>query len=111
VLIALARMRATCLEAGEDALEEALEWAVAMYEAAPDMETAATRAMVHAARGEFDDAVDFQSQAMFEALKRYGSLEPRPDLQTEIERYRGQQPAQRPFGPEHPVFSPGVGGW
>lgn len=110
VLTALARMRATCLDAGEQDLEEALEWAIAMYDAAPDIESSATRAMVHAARGEFEDAVDFQSQAVFEALKRYGNLESRPDLQAEMERYREQQPAERPFGTGHPVFSPGLAG-
>ncbi|WP_376694947.1 tetratricopeptide repeat protein [Wenzhouxiangella sp. EGI_FJ10305] len=109
VLTALARMRATCLDAGDEALDEALEWAVALYDAQPDMETAATRAMVHAARGEFDDAVDFQAQALFEALKRYGEVEARPDLQAEMERYRDERPAERPFGPENPVFSPGMG--
>lgn len=110
VLTALARMRASCLATGEQALEEAMDWAIALYDASPDIETASTRAMVHAARGEFEDAVDFQAQALFEALKRYGNLEPRPDLQSEMERYREQLPAERPFGAAHPVFSPGMGG-
>lgn len=110
VLTALARMRASCLSVDEEALDEALEWASAMYDASPDVQTAATLAMVHAARGEFDDAVDFQAQALFEALKRHGNLESRPDLQADMERYRQQQPAERPFGPEHPVFSPGLAG-
>lgn len=110
VITALARMRATCLSADEQALEEAMEWAAALYDASPDAETAATRAMVHAARGEFEDAVDFQAQALFEVLKRHGNLENRPDLQAEMARYREQRPAERPFGAEHPVFSPGVAG-
>lgn len=109
VLTALARMRATCLDADEAALDEALEWAEAIYDAQPGMESAATRAMVHAARGEYDDAVDFQAQAMFEALKRYGEAEARPDLQAEMERYRDERTAERPFGPENPALSPGMG--
>jgi tetratricopeptide (TPR) repeat protein len=109
VLTAVARLRASCLQAGEAELEEAMGWAEALYESAPGIETAATRAMVHAARGEFDDAVDFQAQAMFEALKRYGNLDGRPDLQAAMARYQEGRAAERPFGEGHPVFSPGVG--
>lgn len=111
VLTALARIRATCQAADEAALDEALEWAVAAYDISPSIDSAATRAMVHAARGEFDDAIDFQTQAVFEALKRYGDVESRSDLREEMERYRAQQPARRPFGAAHPVFSPGLAGW
>lgn len=109
VLTALARIRATCLDADEAELDEALEWAEALYDAQPGMESAATRAMVHAARGEFDDAVDFQAQALFEALKRYGDADARPDLKADMERYRDERPAERPFGPENPALSPGMG--
>lgn len=109
VLAALARMRATCLDADTAALGEALEWAQALYDAQPGMETAATLAMVHAALGEYDDAVDFQAQALFEALKRYGEAEARPDLKGDMERYRDEHPAERPFGPESPALSPGMG--
>jgi hypothetical protein len=52
--------------------------------------------MVFAALGRFDDAVDLQAQAIFEALKR-GQLEVRPDLQADMERYQNAQPARVPF--------------
>jgi tetratricopeptide (TPR) repeat protein len=96
VLGALARVRSTCAAAGPERLEEALEWAEAVYQAAPTADNSATLAMVFAALGRFDDAVDLQAQAIFEALKR-GQLEVRPDLQADMERYQNAQPARVPF--------------
>ena len=100
---ALARIRATCGEAGEQDLAEALAWAEELYYAEPTLESAATLAMVYAARGRFTDAVDLQAQAIFEALKQ-GRLDARPDLQADMARYREERPAERPFATDHPVF-------
>ncbi|MGY6587739.1 MAG: tetratricopeptide repeat protein [Wenzhouxiangella sp.] len=103
VLSAIARIRSSCRRADEAGLDEALEWAEVIYDNEPDVESAATLAMVHAARGEFDDAVDFQAQAMFEAL-RDGSLDYRRDLRENMERYQRGEPASRPFSPGYPPF-------
>jgi len=103
VMDALARIRASCGEAGADALHEARNWAEALYEAHPNIDSAATLAMVMAALGRFDDAEDFQGQALFEAL-RDGQLDARPDLVEDMGRYRQQQRAQQPYAPSHPVF-------
>ena len=103
VLLALARVRATCGAADAEALAEALEWAEAIYQLAPTTEHAAGLAMVHAALGQFDDAVDLQAQAMFEALKQ-GELEQRADLRADMQRYQQQRPAAIPFAPGYPGF-------
>ena len=44
----------------------------------------------------FDDAVDLQMQAIFEALKT-GELAQRPDLRENLERYEAGQPAAFAF--------------
>ena len=103
VMDALARIRASCGEAGAEALHEARNWAEALYEAQPNIDSAATLAMVMAALGRFEDAEDFQGQALFEAL-RDGQLDERPDLVEDMGRYRQQQRAQRPYAASHPVF-------
>ena len=103
LLGAIARMRATCLDAGRAALDEALDWSEQIYDARPDVDSAATLAMVYAAVGRFQDAVDVQAAAIFEALKS-GELERRSDLQPNMRRYENEQRAPRPFAPDDPRF-------
>ncbi len=101
VLGALARVRATCGAASAEGLEEALQWAESVYQIAPTADNSATLAMVFAALGRFDDAVDLQAQARFEALKS-GRLESRADLRADMERYQNAQAAPVPFAPGYP---------
>ncbi len=103
VMAALARASASCLDLGEDALNESFNWAELIYQDSPGMETAATLAMAYASLGLFDDAVDLQAQALFEALK-LGQVEQRQDLRDDMARYRAGERAVRPFAPEHPIF-------
>lgn len=104
VMNVLARLRATCASPESGTPEAALEWAERLYQASPGLESAETLAMVQAALGRYEDAVDFQAQAMFEALKR-GELEQRVDLQANMARYRDGKPSVRPYAPGDPVFS------
>jgi tetratricopeptide (TPR) repeat protein len=103
LLGALARMRATCLDAEAGALDEALSWSEQIYDARPGIESAVTLAMVYAAVGRFQDAVDVQAAAIFEALKA-GELERRSDLQPNMRRFENEQRAARPFPPDDPRF-------
>jgi tetratricopeptide (TPR) repeat protein len=103
VMAAIARVRSSCGSADRAAIEEAFTWAETIYQQTPNLETAATLAMVYAALGQFDDAVDLQAQAMFEALKT-GSLDARSDLSNDMARYREQLTAERPFDRQHPIF-------
>ena len=101
VLLALARVRASCGAADSAGLDEALAWAEAIYQLAPNTDHAASLAMVYAALGLTDDAIDLQAQAMFEALKQ-GELEARADLRADMQRYQQGQPARVPFAPGYP---------
>ncbi|NKI36515.1 tetratricopeptide repeat protein [Wenzhouxiangella sp. XN79A] len=103
LLGAIARMRASCLDADPDALDEALEWSKQIYDLRGGVDAAATLAMVSAAVGRFQDAVDLQAAAIFEALKA-GELERRSDLQPNMRRYESEQRATRPFPPDDPRF-------
>jgi tetratricopeptide (TPR) repeat protein len=104
-LIALARAYSTCPEATDEQRQQALGAARSMYEKAPGLDTAETLAMASAANGEFQDAVDFQSQAMFEALK----LDQKTRLawmQENLQRYRDSQVAASPWNADADVFKP-----
>jgi cytochrome c-type biogenesis protein CcmH/NrfG len=103
LLAALARMRATCLDVGPEALNEAMAWSEQIYDARPGVESAVTLAMVLAAQGRFRDAVDVQAAAIFEALKS-GELDRRSDLQANMRRYEAEQRAERPFPADDPRF-------
>jgi tetratricopeptide (TPR) repeat protein len=105
--LALARVHATCAPVGSSELERLLGIVREVYQARPGLETAATLAMVHAALGRFDDALDYQRQAIFEALKS-GTAEAYPDLGKNLERYQQDKPAERPYAPSDPVFSGGI---
>ena len=104
VIQALARIYATCLDATDEQRKVAIEYARVLYNGEPSLETSETLAMTLAAGRLFDDAIDFQTQAIFEALKT-GSLEAQPQLQENMERYRNQQPAVLPWPPGHAVYS------
>ncbi len=95
-MLALARLKATCLNADEDELEEALQWTGEIYESDPSLEAAETLAMVHAALGQFEDAEDLQAQAIFEAT-RTGQHDQHEDLRANMRRYENEQRSARPF--------------
>lgn len=104
VVQALARIYATCIEATEQQLDAALRYAEALYGGYPGLETSETLAMTMAAHERYDDAVDFQAQAIFEALKT-GKMDSQPHLQENMERYKSGQRASAPWPAGHAVFS------
>ncbi|MGI9265194.1 MAG: tetratricopeptide repeat protein, partial [Gammaproteobacteria bacterium] len=69
VMIALSRTYSTCAEVTEEQRTQALDAAMKIYAKEGSRESAETLAMAAAANGLFDDAVEFQAQAIFEALK------------------------------------------
>jgi len=104
LLEALVRARSTCPGVDPNLMAQALEWGEALYDARPGLESSATLAMVYAALGRHDDAVDLQTQAIFEALKQ-ATLEARPELQANLERYRNGEGAERAYAATDPVWS------
>jgi len=105
VLVALARAYSVCTDATEEQLRQALETATVIYTREPGQLTAETLAMASAANGKFDDAVDFQAQAMFEALK----AERRADtdwMQVNMKRYQNKERALEAWSPDADVYQP-----
>ena len=105
VLTALARAYSTCTVVTDEQRTEALQAAAAMYERSADGATAETLAMAAAANGMYEDAVELQTQAIFEALRR-GDQAEISWLRQNLVRYEEQQPAVRPWPPESEVFRP-----
>jgi len=96
------RLRSTCLPAGAGQLAEVVSTAEQLYDASPALH-AETLAMAYAASGRFDEAVDLQMQAIFEAAKD-GSIAARPDLRKNLARYESGTAAVVPYAPAHPLF-------
>ncbi|MGD8978127.1 MAG: tetratricopeptide repeat protein [Gammaproteobacteria bacterium] len=105
ILVALARAYSICEDATEEQLRQALETATVMYTKAPSQLTAETLAMASAANGRFDDAVDFQAQAMFEALKTDRKAD-MTWMQDNMARYQAGQRAAQAWSPDADVFKP-----
>lgn len=105
VTTALSRAYATCPGVTEEQQARALEAARVMYETRPGMETAATLAMTSAAAGNFSDAVDFQTQAIFEALKAEDQQR-LSWLKENLDHYEAGQPAASPWPAGAEVYRP-----
>lgn len=104
-LTALARTYSTCDDATDEQRAQALETTRAMYDRDPAQQTAETLAMASAANGLFEEAVDYQAQAMFEALKQ-NDRSVLPWMQANLERYKAGQPAQDPWSLDAQVYRP-----
>ncbi len=105
IMKALARLYSTCPEVAPQNRERALEFATLLYETLPNGEQAETLAMASAANGRFDDAVDYQTQTIFEAL-RDGTLANHPTAEETLKRYRAGSVATQAWPPDDDVFDP-----
>ena len=105
VMVALARAYSICDDATAEQREQALVAATAMYERAPGGDSAETLAMAAAANGHFEDAVDLQAQAMFEALRR-GDENALAWLRENMGRYEAGQPASAAWPRTAEVYRP-----
>ncbi len=76
----------------EAGLKRARELVNQVYASQPSFQSARFTAYILAYIGKFEDAIDLQTQAMFEALKN-GGLAQYPDLAVNMKRYRaGKKP-------------------
>lgn len=100
-----ARTYATCPAATAEQKQIALDDAGELYTQLPNLEHAETLAMTKAALGEYEEAADYQAQAMFEAIKA-GGTDKFPGLQGNMERYRDRQPPLEAWPVTHPIFYP-----
>jgi hypothetical protein len=103
---ALARIFATCPMESDANRQVALAVAGRLYDEDPTQWHAETLAMVAAANGLFEDAVDFQTQAIFEAVKAGAEESRLATLRGNLERYESGQPAQRAWPEDSVLFSP-----
>lgn len=71
----------------------------------PPPEYAATLAMAHAARGDFEQAQQLQQQAI-DAAANWGRFDIAARMEVELENYRNGRIASRPFNPTDPIFQP-----
>ena len=104
-LIAYSRTVAVCPEAGPEDRGNALAAARNMYTLNPDLPVVTTLAMAEAAVGHFDLAIDFQTQALFQAA-RDGLEDQVERLRENLRRFEDQKPAERPWATNHPVLNP-----
>jgi tetratricopeptide (TPR) repeat protein len=105
VMMALARAYSICEDATAEQRQQALAAATAMYEREPGGESAETLAMAAAANGHFQDAVELQAQAMFEAL-RSGDESELAWLRENMEHYEAGQPASAAWPQTAEVYRP-----
>jgi tetratricopeptide (TPR) repeat protein len=104
-LTGLARAYSTCPGVSEEQRAQALTTARAMYERKPNLQTSETLAMACAANGLFEEAVDFQAQAIFEALKQEDN-DVLPWMQAVMKRYQAGEPAADPWSLDASVYQP-----
>ena len=71
----------------------------------PPPEYAATLAMAHAARGDFERAQALQRQAI-DAAADWGRFDIAARKEAVLEHYRNGRTANRPFNPADPIFQP-----
>ncbi len=101
---AVSRLFSVC-ETGPTQKATALEYAQRLYDAHPGLETSVSLAMAMAANGRFEDAIDFQTQAIFEALK--ANMAGMPEiLAADLDRYREGKPAELAWPHEHSIYQP-----
>ena len=105
VMQALSRTYSTCGDVTDEQKDQALDAAMKIYSKEGTAESAETLAMAAAANGLFNDAVEFQAQAIFEALKTNDQTTI-DWLQENMARYRNEQAAERAWTTEEQVFKP-----
>lgn len=100
-----ARVVASCAAATDADRRAALASAQRLYGLSPHAAHAETLAMVHAALGQFDDAVDYQIQAGVDLLMSRGeaaALVRKPF----VEAFEGKRAVTTPWPPADPLMAP-----
>ncbi len=109
VLQSLSRVYSTCPASTEEQQSQSLVVAEQLYQRYPGRHSAATLAMAMAANDEFEDAIDLQTQAIFEAIKAEDEQAQR-DYYGDLQRYQDGEAATRPWPEGSPIFAPPLTG-
>lgn len=102
---ALVRNIATCPAASEVQRDNALQAARKLYQFDPSLSSSEALAMIEAASGNFEAAVDYQTQAIFLAL-RDGNTALQDQLKENMDLYQANEKPQRALAPSHVAISP-----
>ena len=102
-LNALSRTWSSCPGTDADDLAAALKIAEDLYGLVPNGNHSETLAMVMARLGRFEEAQDYQTQAIFESLKQ-GRKTADPFLKENMLNYQSGKPSERAFHPEDGIF-------
>ncbi|HUO82905.1 MAG TPA: tetratricopeptide repeat protein [Gammaproteobacteria bacterium] len=104
-LQSLSRVYSTCGSATEEQQAQSLLVAEELYQRYPGRHTSATLAMAMAANDRYEDAVELQTQAIFEAIKAEDE-EGQRELYADMQRYQKGEPARRAWPEDSPIFMP-----
>ena len=100
-----ARLYATCSSATADQRTRSLAYARDLYKEMSGVEMAVTLAMALAANGEFAEAVEYQAEAMFEAIREQDTA--RKDiLYGDMQRYQQKKRALKTWPDGAEIFLP-----
>jgi predicted Zn-dependent protease len=99
------RLAASCPAASDEERRMAADYGEALYKQRPDEGNTEALAMAAAAVGRKDDAVDYQAQVIFEALKRKDEAAV-ARARALLERFEAGQRAPGPWMPGHPLLAP-----
>jgi len=105
MVVAATRAISICDDTSDEQKIQALETATGLYLKNPSMLNAETLAMASAANGKFTAAVDFQAQAIFEALKT-GNDADLAWMKANMGLYQEGKTAQQAWSPDADVFKP-----
>ncbi|CAN5214400.1 hypothetical protein BH24PSE2_BH24PSE2_02580 [soil metagenome] len=105
VLQTLSRVYATCPVATEEQQRESLAVARLLYDRYPGRHTAATLAMAMAAAGRYADAVEMQTQAIYEAIQA-GDEWAQHAYYNDLQRYQSEQRATQAWSKGAAIFTP-----
>lgn len=99
------RLAASCPAATAEEKRMAVDYGKALYAQRPDIAHSEALAMAMAATGQAKDAVDFEAQAIFEAVRaRDDAAVAR--MQPLLQRFKAGQPATQPWPAGHPFVAP-----
>jgi tetratricopeptide (TPR) repeat protein len=99
------RLAATCNTASVEEKQMAVDYAQALYKQRPDQSHSEALAMALAATGKAKDAVDYEAQAMFEAM-RANDQAAVAWMKPLLERFKAGQTALTPWPAGHPFVAP-----
>jgi tetratricopeptide (TPR) repeat protein len=99
------RLAATCPAASAEERQMAADYAEALYRQRPDEGNTEALALAKAALGRRDEAIDYQAQAIFEAVK-HGDDAAVARLRGVMAQIQAGRPVAQPWAEAHPLMAP-----